>query len=78
MTQYCCRIDDATLLPMHEIGAGVYQCPKCTRLRLFKDGFVQRIGRDEAAEVLKNHGGGGLGLLVGGLAVLAIIAAGTR
>ena len=32
MNQYCCRLDESTLLEMNDLGGGVYQCPKCTGL----------------------------------------------
>jgi len=77
MSQYCCRIDETTLLPMNDLGAGVYQCPKCTSLRMFRDGFARRIGHDEAAQIMKAEQSGGLGVVLGGLALLAILGAAT-
>lgn len=75
MSQYCCRLDETTLLPMNDLGAGVYQCPKCTSLRMSREGFVRRISHDEAAQIMKAEQSSGLGVLLGGLAVLAVLGA---
>ena len=75
MAQYCCRLDESTLLEMNDLGGGVYQCPKCMSLRIWKDGFARPISHDEAAELLKNNGSGLGGVVLGGLALLALATA---
>lgn len=75
MNQYCCRLDDSTLLEMNDLGGGVYQCPKCTGLRVWKDGFARPLSHEDAEQLLKNRGSGWGGVVLGGLTLLAIAAA---
>lgn len=58
---------------MNSLGGGVFQCPKCTSLRIVKNGVARQITHDEADQALKSGGIGGV--VLGGLALLALAAA---
>jgi hypothetical protein len=76
MAQYCCSGEDGTLVEMNYLGGDVYQCARCTSLRIIQKGIARRITHDEAEEALKT---GSLGaIILGGLALLAIAAALSR
>lgn len=77
MDQYCCRLDETELLPMSDLGGGLYQCPRCTSLRMFQNGFARVIGHEEANELLKQQNAGCPvgGIVLGGLLLLMLGAA---
>ena len=60
---------------MNDLGGGIFQCPKCMSLRIWKDGFARPISHDEAAQLLKNNGIGLGGFILRGVALLALAAA---